>query len=370
MLHHLNKIKNLLQENTSKFHQISQTFYQYVKNFKFSEFRKSNIFNLNKKEYYLSKKLFWKRILNMTLKSLYRNKLISFITIFVLSLIVLMFNITFAVNYITNQGIKNIGEKIDIVVWLNEDASSFEIESLRNDLGNSPLVKSVIYTSKEEALVEFQKENPEVSAFLNQYALDNPLPSSLGLIAHNIEDNFKIMEFLKQDKYQNILDQEKIKNNFEEKKRTEKFLNITRFLYTSGQYLVGLFILVLIFITMNTINMLINRRSKEVLIMRLVGAKYAFIRLPFILEGILYVIGSFLVSLILMYYFAFTFKNKLSTTLTDDALLNGFRNIIDLFLHNFRNILVSEILIAIAIGIISSYLAIEWYLRKQNLLSE
>ncbi len=331
-------------------------------------FRKSNILELSKKEFYVSKALFWKRILSMTWQGIKRNKLLSLATVFVLSLIVLVFNITFAVNYLSNQSIKQVSQKIDIVVWIKDNANEFEIEAMKNDLNNLPETKEVVYTSKEEALANFQKDNPEVYTFIKQYRLNNPLPSSLGIVARNIEDNFLILDFLKKERYKDIINTDEIKNNVEERQRTEKVVSITRFIYQSGQYLVGLFFLVFVFITLNTVNMIINRRAREILIMRLVGAKYSFIRLPFILEGMFYAISAFVFGLFLMYIFAIQFKQKITAAFLDDSLMSGFENAIDLFLKHFYSILFYEILIAIIIGVMSSYLAIEWYLRKKNLL--
>ena len=340
------------------------------KAFSLQTFKRSNVFALRKKEFYFSKKLFWKRVFIAVFHNINRNKFISIITIFILSLIVLVFNVTLAVNYVANKTIEQISEKIDIIVWIDEQADQFQIEALKNDLERLPEVKKIIYTSKETALQNFQKENPEIHSFLNQYKLNNPLPASIGIISNHIENNLKIMNILQGDLYKYTIDQEKIKNNSEDKKRTEKLINITRFIYRSGNYLITLFLIVVIFISLNTINMLINRRSKEIQIMRLVGAKYSFIRLPFILEGIIYAIFAFVLGLVLIYGFVYKFQQELSNILSDDILLQGFQNTVGLFIQHFNSILFYEIIVAVIIGIISSYLAIELYLRKQNLLNQ
>lgn len=333
-------------------------------------FRKSNILALSKKEFYSSTWLFWKRIFIMTLQGFKRNKVLSIATIVVLSLIVLVFNVTFAVNYISNQSIKQISQKLDLIVWIKDDAGDFEITALKNDLNNLPKIKEIVFTSKQEALETFQSDNPEVYAFIKQYKLDNPLPASIGIITHKIDDNLEVLDFLKNERYVNTINQDEIKNNIEERRRTEKLINITNFIYQTGRYLVGLFFLVFIFITFNTVNMIINRRAKEISIMRLVGAKHSFIRLPFVLEGIIYAICAFILGLLLMYTFAQHFIQKISETLFDDTLISGFHYAGHLFIQHFNSILFYEILIAIAVGISSSYVAIEWYLRKQNLLED
>lgn len=332
-------------------------------------FKKSNIFALNPQKIYISTSLLWKRGVILTWQNIKRNKFLSLITILILSLIVLVFNITFAVNYLANKSIEHISEKIDIIVWIDDNADEFQISSLKTDLERLPEVKKIIYTSKDEALEKFQVSNPEVYTFLKQYRLNNPLPASIGIVANQIEDNLTILNFLKQDLYQNTINQDQIKNNIEAKQRTQTLINITSLIYQSGQYLVSLSLIVVILITMSTINILINRRSQEILIMRLVGAKHYFIRLPFLLEGVLYTLSAFLLGLFLMYLFAHKFQSQLKDALSDDSLLLGFQNIINLFLTHFHTILFYEIIIAIITGMLSSYIAIEWYLKKQNLLS-
>lgn len=66
---------------------------------------------------------------------------------------------------------------------------------------------------------------------------------------------------------------------------TERLLGLTRFVQTWGLVGVGLLIFIAVFLISNTIRITIISRSREIQIMRLVGAKNSYIRGPFLFEG-------------------------------------------------------------------------------------
>lgn len=66
---------------------------------------------------------------------------------------------------------------------------------------------------------------------------------------------------------------------------TQKLFQLGNFIQTWGMIGAGLLILIAVFLISNTIRITIISRSKEIQIMRLVGAKKGYIRGPFLLEG-------------------------------------------------------------------------------------
>ncbi|MGT2846315.1 permease-like cell division protein FtsX [Streptococcus massiliensis] len=66
---------------------------------------------------------------------------------------------------------------------------------------------------------------------------------------------------------------------------TQKLFALTNFIQVWGMALAGLLVFVAVFLISNTIRITIISRSREIQIMRLVGAKNSYIRGPFLLEG-------------------------------------------------------------------------------------
>lgn len=66
---------------------------------------------------------------------------------------------------------------------------------------------------------------------------------------------------------------------------TKRIFSLADFIQTWGLILAGMLIFIAIFLISNTIRITIISRSREIQIMRLVGAKNSYIRGPFLLEG-------------------------------------------------------------------------------------
>lgn len=119
---------------------------------------------------------------------------------------------------------------------------------------------------------------------------------------------------------------------------------------------IGLAIVALILIS-NTIKISIGARQKEIAIMRVVGAKNGFIRMPFIIEGFLIgILGSIIPIIFTMlgYVFAYNFLNGVLLT-PMFKLIEPFPLVLYL----------SGILVAVAafVGSLGSYLSVAKHLR-------
>lgn len=92
-----------------------------------------------------------------------------------------------------------LNDKVSVMIFLRDDASGADVESLRQSLlAKSALVKSVSYTSKEQALERFKKDmadSPEVIQKLE----GNPLPASLDVEARDPQSVMGIVDQVKQD---------------------------------------------------------------------------------------------------------------------------------------------------------------------------
>lgn len=298
--------------------------------------------------------------------NLLRNKLLSIATILIIALMLFVFNLILAMSYASDSVISNVGEKLDISVEIQSGVENYSIQAFMKTLKEHPNVKNVVYISKSDALAKFGSKYPNVISFLEHHKLENPLPDTVRIVTKDVADNNLVIEFLEKPNFATIVNQEKLIKNVEQKDRNEKILGITRSIKRISMWLIVIFAAVGIMIIFNSININIHSHSKEINVMKLVGAKYNFIRSGFLFEGIGFAVTALVISLLFSRLILAYLTSKLVAVITNESLMAGMNSILLHFEDNFWVTFGWQLLAAIAAGLISSYLAIELYLRKHH----
>lgn len=188
--------------------------------------------------------------------------------------------------YVGNQFINKVESQIEIEIFLKDNAPYGQIEFLQDKIVSWPEVKKVNYVSKESALKKFKidfKENPEVLQNLE----GNPLPSSFRVWLKNPRT---VKSTVKRIKRLSVIDQlvtDKSNDIKYGSQYVSKLFVITRGVSIAAGGIIILLIFVSLVLITNTIRLAIFARRKEIGIMKLVGASNWFIRVPFLLEGII-----------------------------------------------------------------------------------
>lgn len=171
-------------------------------------------------------------------------------------------------------------ERVEIVAYLRDDVRSEEIELAVDQLRERADVQNVIYVSKDQALEQAQQELP---AFQDVFSgLDvNPLPASLEIVLPEgsrteaaVADVARIaaaFPFVEEVDYG--------------REWVEQLFALRRAAALTALVLGVAFGLVAALIIGTALRIAIFARKDEIYIMRLVGARDAFIRRPFLLEG-------------------------------------------------------------------------------------
>jgi cell division transport system permease protein len=173
-----------------------------------------------------------------------------------------------------------VEDKVGVVADLKDGVTQAALEDLETRLGAMPEVKSVEYTSKEQALQQYRDQRKaQGQDDLTPYLASNPLPASLDVKLQRPEDYRAVADFLEVEpivgQVQNIQD------------TTDRLVSVTTFLRTFGVVLLLVIGAIVLFIVINTIRLAVLGRAEEIEVMRLVGASDAFIRWPFVFEGAL-----------------------------------------------------------------------------------
>jgi len=217
-----------------------------------------------------------------------RNWVMSLGAVITIYLSLLLVGLSFAVGFIVTQVVQSVEDKVTIQVFLKDGAESADVEELQQWVVSDPLVQSVNYTSKEEALEKF-KEQMQSSPEIIEQLESNPLPASLDVELKDPRDVTAMADKIKASElFLTVADrpddpEESLKYG---QQVVEKLFAFTRVLRYIMFAFIGMLALVSLIFINNTIRLAIYARRKEIGIMRLVGASNWFIRTPFLMEGI------------------------------------------------------------------------------------
>lgn len=297
-----------------------------------------------------------KKGFSISIRNIWRNKVLSLATIFVIGIIIFIFNIILAVNFIANESISNISQKIDLTVYLKETTNYQDVELLKTEISKLEGVTNVTYTSKEDALQSLQSTHPNISVAFEKYELGNPLPASLSINTTHPKYHQEIAKFLEQDIYKKYLSNIITNNENDDNKIltnvSKNLLELTNFANQIIFWLIITFIIGGALIILNALQITIFSRKKEISIMQIVGAPYWFIKLPFIIESIIYGILAVTTSFILLIILS---KN---IAIQDSNIWAYYKDI------KFYITFLIELIFTILLSVTSSLIAVHEYLRK------
>jgi len=278
-------------------------------------------------------------------------------TIGVIAVILFIFNAILAVHFIGNQALQALSERVDIVIYLRDDIQQYDAQNLVSNLQKIPGVKTVQYTSKDEAMDTVAKTNPQAADFFKKFNT-NPLPPSISIVTLHPEDYQNVENFLKQGQnkafMENYVAEGGNSDSIVLSNVAKNLVNISQFVRQVIFWLVLVFVLGGTLVIVNAIQLTIYTRRQEISIMRLVGATPTFIRMPFIFEGILYGVCAVLVSFVFLFVLGKTIQ-------IDNNTMWSYYNSLQL-----NKVLLAELGITVILGIMSSFAAVEQHIHSNT----
>ena len=301
-----------------------------------------------------------KRIIKAGFFNFWRSGYVSLASILVMVITLSVIGSVIFVSAILNITMSELRNKVDINVYFVTSAPEETILSLKTKIETLPEVKTVEYMSREEALENFrlQHENDQITLQALEELGDNPLGASLNIKAKEPSQYEGIANFLNEE---NILSSggEKIIdkiNYFENRIAIEKLSRIIDSAENLGSALSLALIIVSIMITFNTVRLTIYISREEISVMQLVGASKNYVKGPFVVTGVIVGLISGLITMFLFFPISYWLGN------TTQNFFIGL-NIFDYYLSNFFEILLIVVGSGVAIGAISSFLAVRKYLK-------
>jgi cell division transport system permease protein len=214
--------------------------------------------------------------------SLWRSRLVNAISIgtIAVSLFVLGAFLTVAGNL--GDVVTKWTEKIQIIVYLEADIEDRVQASLENRLIEDPAVESLDLVDRAEALERFKTLFRDLSSLPEDLG-ENPFPASYEV---NLRPGHQSPEEVQ--RLANVfVDVPGVQEIQYDLLWIERLATGVRLLRAAGAFLGGILVLAGIFTISNVIRLTVYAREDELDIMRLVGATRAYVKGPFVVEGML-----------------------------------------------------------------------------------
>ncbi len=203
--------------------------------------------------------------------------------------------------------ISRVESSLEITVFLEDGLEEERLERLEEEIKFVPGVARVEFVSQDQALEELKKSFGEKAAILDGLEEDNPLPNSFRVKTRQAEMvpeaavQLSQLEGVEQVRYgQGVV---------------EKLLALTRWVRLWGTLTIAVLGAASIFLIATTIRMSVFARRREIGIMKILGATNFFIRMPFMLEGMIIGLVGGLVVVLLIYFGYLSLLNKVAMTL-------------------------------------------------------
>ena len=291
-------------------------------------------------------------VLRETAQNLWRNILLAVATVVTVGVSLAMFGGFMLFQVAVDSATARWQDGVEFIVWMNTDAGTDEDSSVRNQLDESPGVERWEYVDRQQSYEEFKEffeDTPEVLEIFTAEGVPpyyrvvpiDPDPD----VVEELGSQFKGKPGVRTVTFAGdvIRDVQNLSNR------------AGRVLFIGSIVLLGASTLLIL----NTLAVAIGNRRPEIEIMRLVGATKWFIRVPFMLEGLVQGLIGAVVAMI---------SNALLRNYVIDQFsdADGLQLLAGFKVDDAAMLQVNLLVVAIAVGVavIGSNLAVAMHLNE------
>ena len=264
-------------------------------------------------------------------RGIFTHKFMSFATVAVIVACLIIIGSLGVVSVNISSLLHNLEQENEVVAFVEENLSDEEARGLEASISGIENIASVEYVTKETAMDNFMKDYDSVlmegidsSVFRNRYVV-------------HLNDISKMLET--RDALAAIPGIAKVNAHID---YANGFITVRNIVTVISLVLVAVLVLVSFFIMSNTIKLATYSRQDEIAIMRMVGATNGFIRLPFVVEGlVLGILGA------LIAFFAEWGLYELVTGKVMETIAGTFVKVVP-----FSELALPVLLIFLAIGVV------------------
>jgi cell division transport system permease protein len=255
--------------------------------------------------------------LNEALTSLWRSRLVNAVSIGTIAVSLFVLGAFLTVASALSSLVTRWTETVQVIVYLDDRIEERVLASLENRLREDPAVGTLELVTREQALARFRSMFRDLSSLPEDLG-ENPFPASLELTlrpgaqapadVERLAKAFGGVPGVREIQYDLLW--------------IERLSTGVRLVRVVGAFLGGILVLAAVFTISNVIRLTIYAREDELDIMRLVGATRAYVKGPFVTEGVLQGgLGGLVASLLLWSALAWLSRDLATSDLLPHATL-------------------------------------------------
>ena len=277
----------------------------------------------------------------------------SLASIITMAACIFLFGIFFSIVNNVNNVAHKVEQEVPITVFFDKGTTNKQIKAIGKKIKERPEVEKIEFTSADEAWGEFKEIYFQGSEAADGFKDDNPLANqaNYSVYMNDITKQSELVSYIEGLKHVRLV------NQSEEAAKT--LGNVNKLVSYVSIAIIALLLIISIFLISNTVSVGIAVRKEEIGIMKYIGATDAFVRAPFLLEGIVLGVIGAAIPLVGLY---FCYNAAVSYILNKFNVLTGVVDFIPVW-QIYQTLLPIGLALGIGIGLIESFFTTRKHLR-------
>ena len=283
-------------------------------------------------------------------KSTFKQKKMTSASIIIMCATMFIFGLFFVIGENVNSVITQIESQQGIQIFIKEDATDADIETLGNKIRAINGVNRVTFVSKEDALNSMKTTLGDESLF-EGWDEENPFPASYFVTLTDLSLNDEVQSQI--NKLDNV-DQIESENT-----TINRLQSLANGIQITTVIILVLLIIISIFIISYTIKLTVHARRREISIMKNEGTTNSFIRGPFIVLCIIIGVISAIITLVILGLAYNAVMGKIGDSILIQEMGFGLLS----FSEMFYLVLTVYLVLGVGIGVLGSSISMRKYLK-------
>lgn len=253
------------------------------------------------------------------LKSLKRNRTLSTVSVATVAATLFILGMFLLVIFNVKSGVNEVESQIQVQVYLKDNISIEQQNAVLNKITNISGVNNVQFESKDEAFAKFKKQiGSKNKSLIEGMDSNSTMPNSYIISIAKPDYSAKVVKALENSSGNPIDGIDKISDGRE---TVNKIIAVTKTIQWIGVVILVILVGVSLFLIGNTIKLAVYSRRREIGIMKYIGATDWFIRLPFVIEGMIIGIIGAIIAVIIVFYIYKLFYSRISSSFMMTSLI-------------------------------------------------
>lgn len=238
-------------------------------------------------------------------KNLWNNRMMTIASVgtLIACLLIVGFAVLFSIN--VDSIVEYMGQQNEIVVFMELDTPEEYMSVMKDDLAEMDGLGTITYISRQQAFEDYKAKLGDKADILDGMEDNHYLPASFRAKILDPEKVYILMTSIRRMDYVNEVQAPT--------DLAKTLVSVRKMVNTLGGAVIAALVAVSLVIITNTIRASVFNRRKEINIMKYVGATNSFIRIPFLVEGVLLGVIAAVVAYLAIWGGYTVFLNAMST---------------------------------------------------------